>query len=62
MLDYALASSGCYRLPSGPFSDDSIGITYPSATQRSARLPHRNSPKVHSAAPCTKHFSTRGGG
>lgn len=33
--DYALlASSGCYRLPSGPFSDDSIGMTELRASMR----------------------------
>lgn len=35
MSDYALlASSGCYRLPSGPFSDDSIGMTELRAAMR----------------------------
>jgi len=33
--DYALlASSGCYRLPAGPFSDDSIGMTELRAAMR----------------------------
>ncbi|KAF9477858.1 chitin synthase [Pholiota conissans] len=46
MSDYALlATSGCYRLPSGPFSDDAIGMTELRAAMRTLgfKLKHMTS-------------------
>ncbi|KAJ3513631.1 hypothetical protein NLJ89_g2840 [Agrocybe chaxingu] len=47
--DYALlASSGCFRLPSGPFSDDSIAMTELRAAMRTLGFKPKHMTSIHS--------------